>query len=889
MSGPTRTSIAVGDGATAVSAHGEIRMHTKRWFTASALSAALVLGGCGGGGGGNPAGPPATAAPAFVDQPQPTSVVSGSPTTLSASTSDPADALQWQESIDGTTWADLAGEVSPQLIFDLTPGAEDGHRFRVVATNAAGSTTSAVATLRVTLPAPVIMVQPADATVAAGQDARFAAGPAVMTTTLQAPMPAVRWQSSADHGASWADVAGADSTTLVVAGATLAQDGTRYRLVATNAAGSQASEAATLSVVASSARSLALLAGRPGSNGIADLAGSDARFASPTWIAADAHGNLVVTDIAAIRRIDAALAVTTIAGQPLALGAQDGVGVAAGFQSPSGVAIGPAGEVYVSDSGANEVRRIAPDSTVTTLAGGASFFRGSADGVGAAARFAAPQGLAIDRDGNLFLADTLNETIRKITPAGVVSTFAGQAGVLGDADGPAADARFTDPTAVAVGADGTVFVADSGNHAVRRIATDGTVTTLAHVGREPLAFSGFAGIGVDPGGTVYVAEAAAGMVYAVAPDGSTRTLFAAHVGDAPVDGDAATAVLGGATGIAVDAGGNVFLADTASATVRRLTPDGALATWAGALAQGGLVDGTGAAARFTVPAALAADAAGTLYVADTGNRLLRKVLPSGATTTFHAGLELSDNWPTAVAVDAHGNAIVVDQFACVVRRFTPAGAMTVIAGKVGACGTRVDGAAAAARFIGPTGVAVDAAGEIFVSDGTLIRRIATDGRVATYAGVDLPSTAYVDGPLASATFVSPSALAFDAAGDLFVAEAHSIREISAGGQVTTLAGAPADPYVLGCAFADGAGSAARFCRLGALAVDSAGTLYAADTATVRRIAPDGTVTTVLGSLAIGAIVLGADPLVDDVEGIALVDDAHLAITSENAVLVYTLP
>ncbi|MCH1463187.1 MAG: hypothetical protein L7U46_04820, partial [Candidatus Nanopelagicales bacterium] len=221
-----------------------------------------------------------------------------------------------------------------------------------------------------------------------------------------------------------------------------------------------------------------------------------------------------------------------------------------------------------------------PVGTVTTFAGGA---QGSADGTGADARFNSPPGVAVDGGGNVYVADYNNHTIRKITPAGVVTTLAGTAGSSGSADGTGADARFYYPWGVAVDGDGNVYVADENNHAIRKITPAGVVTTLAGTAES---------------------------------SGST-------------DGTGADARFNRPHGVAVDGDGNVYVADGVNHTIRKITPAGVVTTLAGAARQNGFSDGRGPLARFNYPQGVAVDGDGNVYVADYNNHAIRKVTPAG--------------------------------------------------------------------------------------------------------------------------------------------------------------------------------------------------------------------------------------------------------------------
>ena len=214
--------------------------------------------------------------------------------------------------------------------------------------------------------------------------------------------------------------------------------------------------------------------GRPG-NGPADVG-----LTTPTSIVADAAGNAYVANNGnnVILKLTAQGAMSVFAGKAGSDGSDDGTGAAARLASPRGIAIDPAGNLYVADEGNSNIRKITPSGVVTTLAGEARQTGGN-DGTSKAAHFSAPRGLAVDGAGNVYVADTDNHLIRKITPAGVVTTLAGHAGDNGKADGPGDAARFSEPRGIAVDAAGNVYVADTGNAAVRQITPDGVVTTIA--------------------------------------------------------------------------------------------------------------------------------------------------------------------------------------------------------------------------------------------------------------------------------------------------------------------------------------------------------------------------------------------------------------------------
>jgi sugar lactone lactonase YvrE len=221
-------------------------------------------------------------------------------------------------------------------------------------------------------------------------------------------------------------------------------------------------------------------------------------------VAVDAAGVVYVADMSnsAIRRVDVDGTTSTLAGAVRVPGSADGAGTDARFQFPHGIAVGPGGDIFVADTGNSTIRRVTATGVVTTVAGLARH-GGTTDGPGADARFATPYAVAVGPDGTVFVADTGNHTIRTISPAGVVATLAGTAGQAGIEDGVGTAARFNTPRSIAVGVDGTVYVGQqpgghAGEHRIRRIAPDGTVTTV-------LINRGLVGA-VDVDGVVYLPD-----------------------------------------------------------------------------------------------------------------------------------------------------------------------------------------------------------------------------------------------------------------------------------------------------------------------------------------------------------------------------------------------
>ena len=343
------------------------------------------------------------------------------------------------------------------------------------------------------------------------------------------------------------------------------------------------------------------LAGEAGNPGSADGIGRAARFHNPNGVAVDSTGNVYVADWGnqTIRKVTPAGVVTTLAGLAGSSGSADGQGSTARFFHPSGLAVGPAGNLYVADAGNHTIRLVTPAGTVTTLAGMAGS-PGSADGPGSAAQFCDPHDVAVDRAGNVFVADTGNQRIRKVTTAGTVETIAGPTGSpwdrVGWSDGTAQEARFNYPWSVAVDHAGNVFVADRDNDTIRKVTPAGMVTT----------FAGTAQIGWTNVGTA---------TYYRLPGR---------------DGTGTAVQFGAPSGVALDNAGNLYVADQAHRTIRRVTPAGMVTTLAGKADEAGSADGTGSAAQFDMPNGMAVDSAGNVYVADASNHTIRKGIRSKA-------------------------------------------------------------------------------------------------------------------------------------------------------------------------------------------------------------------------------------------------------------------
>jgi len=552
-----------------------------------------------------------------------------------------------------------------------------------------------------------------------------------------------------------------------------------------------------------------------------------------------------------------------LAGNAVALDHSDGTGTNARFFNPTGTAVDLAGNIYIADGGDHTVREVTSSGVVTTIAG-SSGQPGSADGVGANARFLYPCAVAVDGAGTVYVTDTGNQNVRKITAGGVVTTLAGTLGVAGSANGSALAAQFNLPQGIAVDAAGNVYVSDTNNDTIRMISTGGVVTTLAgSVGQAGDAggtgssalFNNPFGLAVDAVGNLYVADYGNSLIRKIAAGGAV-TVFAGSLGlTGSANGPAGSAQFNHPSAVSVDGAGNVYVIDTSNQTVREISAAGNVSTFAGRAGVTGRADGASATATFFYPGGIAATGSGIVYVADTGNHLLR-VVTAGFVSTLAGGEGVLGSvdgtgssaafaYPYGVAVDGSGNLYVADHNNDTIRKVSPAGAVTTLAGSAGIPGS-ANGTGSAARFNGPTGVAVDSAGNIYVADAgnTSIRKIAAGGIVTTFAGFSGVAGSS-DGVGAIARFNAPQGIAVDGAGNVYVADTknNTIRMATAGGTVTTIGGAAGQT-----GSNDGPAGLARFNAPYAVAVDGAGNVYVADffNAAIRKITPAGTVTTLAG-------------------------------------------
>lgn len=427
------------------------------------------------------------------------------------------------------------------------------------------------------------------------------------------------------------------------------------------------------------------VAGSAGMSGSVDGIGVAARFDAPHGISADSAGNLYVADgnNSLLRKIVLSTgAVTTIAGSAGVTGSADGTSIGARFNIPDGVSADGAGNLYIADTGNSIIRKVVLSTAAVTTLAGSALVTGSVDGIGAAARFNLTYGVTADSAGNLYVADALNSTIRKVVlSTGAVSTLAGTAGIVGSADGTGPAASFKSPYGLATDGAGNLYVADTGNSTIRQVVLKtGEVSTIAGTAGmfgsadgtgSAALFDHPLALATDGAGNLYVSDGSNYTVRQVVLKTGVVSTIAGKAGmSGNDDGIGAAARFAGVYGLAADGAGTLYLADTGNSTIRQLTlPMGAVSTIAGSSGMSGNADGIGPNARFAIPYGVTMGGAGILYVADTRNSTIRQIaLATRSVTTVlgvagQAGVQVGPtparlNYPGSLVVSPTGGLII---------------------------------------------------------------------------------------------------------------------------------------------------------------------------------------------------------------------------------------
>jgi sugar lactone lactonase YvrE len=538
---------------------------------------------------------------------------------------------------------------------------------------------------------------------------------------------------------------------------------------------------------------------------------TSAQLDGPVGIAVGAMGNLYIADSSSsrIRKVTHDGFISTVAGNGThGFGGDGGPATSAQLFFPEAVAVDGAGNIFISDSSNSRIRKVTPDGFISTLAGSDTSACSGDVGLAVSMQLGVVSGVAVDIEGNLFIAERGCDRVRKVTPDGLMRTVAGNGnpGYGGDG-GPATSAQLRLPQGVSVDKAGNLFIADFVNARIRKVTPDGLIGTVA--GNGTYGFSGDGGpatsaqifnplgVAVDEAGNLFFADNGNYRVRKVTPDGFISTVAGDGTQGYSGDGGPATsAQLDGPVGIAVDTAGNLFIADSYNARIRKVTPDGFVSTVAGDGNPGYSGDGGPAtSARLYWPYGIAVDAAGNLFIADTGNCVIRKVTPDGLIRTI-AGNGLrgfgGDDWPATfawfnypygIAVDRAGNLFISDQYNGRIRKVTPSGFISTVAGN-GTQGYSGDGGSAnLAQLHYPSGVAVDTDGNLYIADqfNGRIRKVTPSGFISTVAGNGTQGYSGDGGPATSAQFFIPYGVAVDTAGNLFISDMENdrIRKVTA--------------------------------------------------------------------------------------------------------------
>ena len=598
-------------------------------------------------------------------------------------------------------------------------------------------------------------------------------------------------------------------------------------------------------------------------------AATAASLAFPAGLAFDANGNLYISDSnnCLIRVVNTKGTIDTFAGTGNCGYSGDGGRASAAMFSPvTSLVFDSQGNLLVADSANRRIRKISPSGVVTTIAGNGSFGYSGDGGPATQASLGAPRAIALDAAGNMYIADTSNYVIRLVDTAGIVHTVAGNHtfGYSGD-NGPAIAAQIGSPNGVAVDSNGNFYVADSNNY-IRKVDTTGVITSIAGTG-----FSGNTGDG-GPGTSAAIgfptALLASGNVLYIGTISSVWTLdvstdiihlYAGAVNANGFAGDgglAVSAYFNNIVAFALDSSGNLLLADSENDRVREINSGSQTVSTIAGGSFGEGRRGVDASLNLNFGGHIATDTAGNLYIADTENNLIRKVSPKGVITTV-AGIGTSgysgDNgpatsaqlWrPTAVAVDGAGNIFIADSGDGSIRKVDSTGTITTV--QIHATGFFF-------LFTVLPSLAVDNAGNLYVSDGLwAVWKIDPSGNASIVAGTEF-SIGYGgdNGPATQAMLNLPAGVALDAAGNLYIADwlNQRIRKVDLSGIITTFAGTG----VQGFSGDGGPASTAQLSLPIDVATDAAGNVYIADwiNARIRVVDQSGTIQTIAGDGGFG--------------------------------------
>ena len=601
----------------------------------------------------------------------------------------------------------------------------------------------------------------------------------------------------------------------------------------------------------------------------------------PYGIATDRSGNTYIADQVThrIRKVDASGIITTVAGNTYAgYGGDGGPATNASLYGPIGVCADNHGQIYIADEYNHRIRKVNSSGIISTVAGNGAYGYTGDGGPATAAELYYPTGVSADTNGNLFIADYYNHSIRKIDATGTITTVAGNGshGFSGDG-GPATAAQLYYPFNVITDYSDNLLIADQYNARIRMVDVSGNIATVA--GSSSAGFGGDGGpataaslyypysMVADPSGTIYISDYGNERIRKVKTNGIISTI--AGIGSSGFSGDGGPATAGEfhtPIGIAIDTTGNLYVSDYGNNRIREIDVNGTLSTFAGNGFAGNSGDGGPATgAELNTPTGVTTDAGGNVYIADIYNGRIRKVNSSGIISTAVGDGQnvfggdggpasaASVYYPFGVATDVSGNLYIADYGNQRIRKVNTSNIISTIAGN-GSIGYTGDGGpATAGTFDYPTGVAADTFGNIFVADiyNNCVRKITTGGIITTVAGNGSAGYGGDGGPATAASLNLPYGVAADVTGNLYISDFgnHRIRKVNLSGIISTVAGTGTGGY-------SGDGNPATASRLYypiGISADTNGNIFIGDYANyrIRKINPAGIIFTVAGNGSAG--------------------------------------
>ena len=598
-----------------------------------------------------------------------------------------------------------------------------------------------------------------------------------------------------------------------------------------------------------------------GTAGFSGGRATSARINNPSGVAVDGSGNLYIADTEnhRVRKVNSSGGISTVAGTGTSGSSGDGgSATAALLDTPLAVAVDGSGNLYISDFFNDRIRKVDSSGEITAFAGtGTEGFSGDG-GLATAAELEDPRDVAVDGSGNVYIADQWNNRIRKVdTSTGIITTVAGNGtrGFAGDG-GQATAAQINRPRGVGVDGSGNLYIADSGNERIRKVDTSGIITTVAGTGTT--GFSGDGGqataaqlnrphgVAVDGTGNLYIADNLNHRIRKVDSSGVITT----------VAGTGAAGRLDEPVRVAFDGSGNFYIADYGNHQIRKVDSSGTITTVAGTGGAGFSGDnGQATAAQLDNPHGVAVDGSGNIYIADSDNHRIRKVDTSGVITTV-AGTGTAGfsgdggqataaqiNLPFGVDVDGSGNLYIADYKNHRIRKVDSSGVITTFAG-TGTAGFSGDGAAATAAMLNSPyglgyGLESDGTTNIYIADreNHRIRKVDSSGNITTVAGTGEGGFSGDGGQAHEARIFYPDDVAADASGNIYIADYnnHRIRKVDSSRVITTIAGT-GDPGFSGDG---GSALAAQIDNPSGVTPDGSGNIYIADSDNnrIRKLTP----------------------------------------------------